>query len=192
MGFKYRKSIKISKGVKVNVSKSGINTSVKVANVTHNSKRGTTVNLGNGLSYHVGNSKSSKSKTSSTNSNINIGSSKFENSWDKMTDKQIKIYNIVLKSLLWLLTIMCTILAIAIPPVILVAIGSGIFAYKFDARKKQIKVSNVEILEVEDIDIVDTSTLNNAELLNIEKEIQETREPSYEVLEGIYNLNRYT
>lgn len=60
MGLRYRKSIKICKGLKLNLSKSGISTSVKVGRVTHNTKRGTTVNLGNGLSYHMGNGKKAK------------------------------------------------------------------------------------------------------------------------------------
>ena len=62
MGFNFRKSIKIGKNLKLNISKSGVSTSVKVGNVTHNSKRGTTINLGNGLSYKVGNSKKKISK----------------------------------------------------------------------------------------------------------------------------------
>lgn len=62
MGFNFRKSIKIGKNIKLNISKSGVSTSVKVGNVTHNSKRGTTVNLGHGLSYHFGKKKSDKTK----------------------------------------------------------------------------------------------------------------------------------
>ena len=65
MGLRVRKSIKLGKHVKLNVSKSGVSTSVKVGNVTHNSKRGTTVNLGNGVSYHAPNkNKKVKTKTS--------------------------------------------------------------------------------------------------------------------------------
>ncbi|WP_455542395.1 DUF4236 domain-containing protein [Intestinibacter sp.] len=60
MGFNIRKSIKLGKNLKLNISKSGVSTSVKVGNVTVNSKRGTTVNLGHGISYHVPKSKKSK------------------------------------------------------------------------------------------------------------------------------------
>ena len=62
-----KNNVKLSllfKGVKVNLSKSGISTSVKVGNVTYNTKRGTTVNLGKGVSYHTGNSVKSKSRKS--------------------------------------------------------------------------------------------------------------------------------
>lgn len=65
MGFRVRKSIKIGKHVKLNIGKNGVSTSVKIGNVTHNSKRGTTVNLGHGISYHAPNkNKKVKTKTS--------------------------------------------------------------------------------------------------------------------------------
>ena len=69
MGLRVRKSIKLGKHVKLNVSKSGVSTSVKVGNVTHNSKRGTTVNLGHGVSYHVPNSNNKKNNNANNNRN---------------------------------------------------------------------------------------------------------------------------
>lgn len=197
MGFRVRKSIKICKGVKVNLSKSGVSTSVKVGNVTHNTKRGTTVNLGNGVSYHAGNSTKSKAKESYKSSTQSINRNDFKNKWDKMTDKQIKNYNTLMKILLWMLAILSAILTIAIPPVILVSIISGIIAYKFDAKKMQTKSINKEMLEEEldieeGLDILDIDTLNNKELLSLHKEEKETKEPEYQLLEGEYDLNKYT
>ena len=154
MGFRVRKSIKICKGVKVNLSKSGISTSVKVGNVTYNTKRGTTVNLGKGVSYHTGNSVKSKSRKSYKTSTQNTKIKQFENKWDKMTDKQIKNYNILMKVLLWMLAIISAILTVALPPAIIVSIVSAILAYKFDAKNMQSKTKNKELIK-EEIKIAD-------------------------------------
>ena len=52
MGFRYRKRIKLSKHITLNVSKSGVSPSVKLGRFTHNLKnKAITVRLGNGLSY---------------------------------------------------------------------------------------------------------------------------------------------
>ena len=52
MGFRFRKRIKLSKHITLNISKSGISPSVRMGRITHNLKsKVTTVRLGNGLSY---------------------------------------------------------------------------------------------------------------------------------------------
>ena len=52
MGFRFRKRIKLSKHITLNISKSGISPSVRMGRITHNLKsKATTVRLGNGLSY---------------------------------------------------------------------------------------------------------------------------------------------
>jgi len=53
MAFRVRKSIRIAKGLSINVSKSGLSTSAKVGRVTVNSRRGATVNVAKGVSYNV-------------------------------------------------------------------------------------------------------------------------------------------
>ena len=54
MGLSYRKRIKIGDDTYANISKSGVSISKKMGNVTINSKKGTTVNLGNGVVYKSG------------------------------------------------------------------------------------------------------------------------------------------
>lgn len=199
MGFRMRKSIKICKGVKVNISKSGISTSVKVGNVTHNTKRGTTVNLGNGVSYHTSNKKHSK-----TTKNENINRPKYqnrntyiiENKWDKMTDKQIKNYNILMKILLIILSILSLILTLAIPPAIIVSVISGVIAYKFDAKKMQSKPKNNIVKEeivthYREMEITDANTLKNEMLLNIDKEEVGQENVEYETIEDNCVLRKY-
>ena len=195
MGFRMRKSIKICKGVKLNVSKSGISTSVKVGNVTYNTKRGTTVNLGNGLSYHSSNKKHTNSRNVNQNINRatyqNIKTHTIENKWDKMTDKQIKIYNIFMKILLGMLSILSLILTLAIPLAIIVSVVSGIIAYKFDAKKMQSKCKNNEVTQ--DVlvdDEIDDNSLNNGILLATEKE--EQAKVNYEINEDGYILRKYS
>lgn len=52
MGFRYKKKIKLTKNISLNISKSGISPSVKLGRITHNLKsKSTTVRLGNGWSY---------------------------------------------------------------------------------------------------------------------------------------------
>lgn len=59
MGLRFNKRIKIAKGLYVNVGKKGISTSVKVGNVTYNSRGRVTASIpGTGISY----SKSLKAK----------------------------------------------------------------------------------------------------------------------------------
>ena len=53
MGLSFRKTINLGKHVKVNIGKKGVSTSVKVGNVTYNTKRGISANLGNGFTYRV-------------------------------------------------------------------------------------------------------------------------------------------
>lgn len=191
MGFRMRKSIKICKGVKLNVSKSGISTSVKVGNVTYNTKRGTTVNLGNGLSYHSSNKKHTNSRTV----NQNIKTHTIENKWDKMTDKQIKNYNVLMKILLGMLSILSLILTLAIPPAIIVSVVSGIIAYKFDAKKMQSKCKNNEVtqdilVDNEEMEEIDTNSLNSGILLATEKE--EQVKANYEIIQDDYILRKYS
>ena len=45
MGLSFRKTINLGKHVKVNLSKTGVSASVKVGNVTYNTKRGISANL---------------------------------------------------------------------------------------------------------------------------------------------------
>lgn len=51
MGLSFRKTINLGKHVKVNLSKTGVSASVKVGNVTYNTKRGISANLGKGVTY---------------------------------------------------------------------------------------------------------------------------------------------
>jgi hypothetical protein len=53
MGWRIRRSIRVGKGLRINLSKSGISTSTKLGPVTVNSRRGTTIRVAKGLSYHV-------------------------------------------------------------------------------------------------------------------------------------------
>ncbi len=54
MGLSFRKRIALGNGIYLNFSKSGISISKKVGKrLTVNSKRGVTVNLGNGVSYKI-------------------------------------------------------------------------------------------------------------------------------------------
>lgn len=53
MGISYRKRIKIGKRTFVNISKSGISISLKIGEVTINSRGRATVNLGNGVTYRT-------------------------------------------------------------------------------------------------------------------------------------------
>lgn len=61
MGLSFRKTINLGKHVKINLSKKGVSTSVKVGNITYNTKRGVSANLGNGVTYRV-NKKAKKKK----------------------------------------------------------------------------------------------------------------------------------
>ena len=64
MGLRYRKKIKLTKNISLNVSKSGISPSVKIGNITHNLKnKKTIVRLGNGWSYVFGGKKKSRGGT---------------------------------------------------------------------------------------------------------------------------------
>lgn len=63
MGFRYKKKIKLTKNISLNVSKSGVSPSIKVGPVTHNLKsKTTTVRLGNGWSYVFEGKKKKKQK----------------------------------------------------------------------------------------------------------------------------------
>jgi hypothetical protein len=53
MGWRVRRSIRVGKGYRINLSKRGISTSTKLGPVTINSRRGTTIRVAKGLSYHV-------------------------------------------------------------------------------------------------------------------------------------------
>jgi len=52
MGFRFRKSIKIAPGIRLNLSKSGVSTSIGVRGLTWNSRGRTTVSIpGSGVSF---------------------------------------------------------------------------------------------------------------------------------------------
>lgn len=52
MRFRFKKKIKLTKNISLNISKSGISPSIKAGPITHNLKiKNTTVHLSNGLSY---------------------------------------------------------------------------------------------------------------------------------------------
>jgi hypothetical protein len=53
MGWRVRRSVRVGKGLRINLSKSGLSTSTKLGPVTVNSRRGTTIRVAKGLSYHV-------------------------------------------------------------------------------------------------------------------------------------------
>lgn len=157
MGFRVRKSIKICKGLKLNISKSGISTSIKVGNVTHNSKRGTTVNLGNGVSYKFDNAKGSKSKTiekketleeklDRANENIDSFNKKIEGVSNSM--EQSKYFNWMLqdrekalkkikmfKIYFMILGVICMILGLIVPVFFIVGIPCIIYSKWLDLDK---------------------------------------------------------
>ena len=54
MGFRFRKKIKVFPGFSINLSKSGISTTTKLGPLTVNSRRGASLNLPGGSSYHLG------------------------------------------------------------------------------------------------------------------------------------------
>ena len=60
MGFRFRKRIRICKGLYLNIGKKSMSTSVKVGNLTYNSRGRLTAYLGHGLSYSVNTSTKSK------------------------------------------------------------------------------------------------------------------------------------
>ena len=51
MGFKFRKTIKLGKNTKANISKSGVSVTKKIGPITLNSKGKGSINFGKGLSY---------------------------------------------------------------------------------------------------------------------------------------------
>ena len=54
MGLRFRKRIKILPGVFINLSKSGVSTSVKIGPINWNSRTGRqSINLPGGFSYHI-------------------------------------------------------------------------------------------------------------------------------------------
>ena len=141
MGLRVRKSIKLGKHVKLNVSKSGVSTSVKVGNVTHNSKRGTTVNLGNGISYHLPNNKDTK---------VNIKTSAPVRSQQKTMPIETKYIlinyiNFIVKIILYIIAAFGTLGFICVLfdggniatllGTIVIALGSGIAAKKINIKK---------------------------------------------------------
>ena len=63
MGISFYKKLPLAKGVNLNVSKSGLSLSLKVGNVTLNSRGRVTANLGNGVRYTKNLKKVSKKKS---------------------------------------------------------------------------------------------------------------------------------
>ena len=63
MGFRMRKSISLGKGVRVNVSKRGLSTSVKIGNTTLNTRGKATTRLAPGVSYETSLTGGRKRKT---------------------------------------------------------------------------------------------------------------------------------
>ena len=160
MGLRVRKSIKLGKHIKLNVGKNGVSTSIKVGNVTHNSKRGTTVNLGHGVSYHVSNSNknknnnANKSRNNNTNDNRNnCTSARIDSSTTvepqqrrkiKPSEFQCKAANFIVKAILYpialffILGFFVSLGSLNIASLFIcfvIGIGSGIAAKKFDIRK---------------------------------------------------------
>ena len=139
MGLRVRKSIKIGKHVKLNIGKNGVSTNVKIGNVTHNSKRGTTVNLGHGISYHAPN-KNTKVKTKTSTPVRTQQKPKVIPS-----ENECKIINFIVKAILYPIAIFCILGFICglgsaniayLFGTFVVGVGSGIAAKKFDIRKK--------------------------------------------------------
>lgn len=64
MGLRIGGRFRIAKGVSLNVSKSGISSSVRMGNVTMNSRRGATVRIAPGVSYSVPTGSSSRKRNS--------------------------------------------------------------------------------------------------------------------------------
>lgn len=143
MGLRVRKSIKIGKHLKLNVGKNGVSTSIKVGNVTHNSKRGTTVNLGHGVSYHVPNNKSTKANAR-TNTSTPVRSQQ-QRKKIIPSENECKIINFIVKIILYPIAVFFTLGFIFglgnaniayLFGTFVIGIGSGIAAKKFDIRKK--------------------------------------------------------
>lgn len=160
MGLRVRKSIKLGKHVKLNVGKNGVSTSIKVGNVTHNSKRGTTVNLGNGVSYHVPNSNNKKNNNANNNRNNNTNNNRNnctntridsnttvepqQRRKVKPSEFQCKAANFIVKAILYpislffILGFFVSLGSLNIASLFIcfvIGIGSGIAAKKFDIRK---------------------------------------------------------
>lgn len=144
MGFKVNKRIKIAPGVNLNVSKKGLSTSVKVGKTTFNSRGKVTTNLGHGVSYTT----NLKNNKKYTNTNLELTQSfneevarlkRNKNNWANLSDNQVKYYNIFMKILLILLTLVLSLLSIFSLSAIPFAIISGIYIFKFDANKLRIK-----------------------------------------------------
>ena len=126
MGFAFKKRVKLCKGLYINFGKNGISTSLKVGNITHNSKGGTTVNLGNGLTYRTGKTKvSNKRTTENVEPQFNI---------DNLSDRGKKIYTIGTKITWFICGILGLVLSLAIPIILPFAIGCIIFAIKYKVK----------------------------------------------------------
>lgn len=160
MGLRVRNSVNLGKGVKLNVSKSGISASVKVGNTTYNTRRGASVRIAKGVSYHSGKSKKAFKKYRQTSSGIVIDTIdslnddvrpfeketvKIQNDWDKMSDNQIKLYNIFMRTLFVILTILLLILTLFYPLCLILAVISIILSCKFDAKKLRSEYKNNKI-----------------------------------------------
>ncbi|KAB7790299.1 DUF4236 domain-containing protein [Bifidobacterium leontopitheci] len=70
MGLRMRKSIRLAKGVRVNVSKRGLSTSVKIGNTTLNTRGKVTTHLAPGVSYETNLASGRKGKRSGTESTV--------------------------------------------------------------------------------------------------------------------------
>lgn len=61
------------------------------------------------------------------------------NSWANLSDKQVKLYNILMKTLLTIITTLFILLSFSTPFVLIIAIFMGIYIFKFDANKLRLK-----------------------------------------------------
>lgn len=143
MGFRFKKRVKLGKGLHLNFSKSGVSPSVKVGNVTYNPKRGTTVNFGHGLTYHTGTGKKDRQpkkgfidrlQDSIDNKDEIFNRANAER--DSKSDNQLKWRTIGVKILWGIITIMLLMLSLALPFMLIFAIGTAWFTWKYDARER--------------------------------------------------------
>ena len=151
MGFRFNKRIKLAKGVSLNLSKSGISTSVKVGKTSINSRGRVTTNLGNGLSYQT-NFTPKKRKIKIGNKTREISVLDGDPRLNMIEDLQKGIsyvnvawgkpFNIFMKICFALLSIMSLLLGVIYPFMIIVSIVSAYGMFKFNTIKYKDKQIN--------------------------------------------------
>ena len=155
MGLRFKKSVKIAPGVKVNLNKksTSVTFGTKGYHKTYSStgRKTTTAGIpGTGLSYSETESVHAKKKASTSNKNqnnvstINIPKENtYSNPLSKYSPKALRTYANILYILSTILIIMCLLLLLVVPVAGVIGIAFGIFIifigkkYKRIAREKE-------------------------------------------------------